>query len=131
MIVAIHRSERVRKGGGFEQVETFVGRVLGRVYEEATGRGSSVEQITEPGIVHVEPRFGFICETEMSEVDPATGDALDPEVRIPTDIRAGAHVEDTFDHPTRGHFKISAILPREDEGVLWGLAATVELVKDR
>lgn len=132
--VMITRVERVRQGGGFREETSHVGIVRGRVHQAATGARSERTEITTPGIVHVEERWGFICETEMQQVNAETGDPVleaGTPVMIPTEIRAGAHVVDSFTDPTTGtKYSIRSVAPCMDENVVWGWQATLEAVKD-
>lgn len=125
----IQRTERVRKGGGFEELTFYVGLVRGRLHQEASGRAGAEESISTPGILHHEARWGFICATTMQEVDPETGALIAGAPLIETDIQAGAHVTDSFEHERHGTVTITSVYPREDLGVVWGWGAAAEITR--
>lgn len=127
--VAIFREERVREGGGFRDVKEYVGLVHGRLYQESTGRAGGEESTTIPGTLHTEARWGFVCMPTMLPVDDETGELVEDGEPIDTDIRAGAHVTDSFEHPRFGRYKITSVYPREDLGTVWGWAASVEVYR--
>lgn len=125
----IHRTERIREGGGFREVKQYVGLVRGRLYQEASGRAGAEETTTVPGTLHTEARWGFVCMPTMLPVDPETGVVVPAVEPIDTEIRSGAHVTDRFEHPRFGTYKITSVYPREDAGVVWGWGASVEVDK--
>lgn len=116
--ITITRTEKVREGGGFRDVETTVGTVRARLYQEATGRsGSDVLQSTA-GLKEIDARWGLLLPPEMTAPNGST---------IPTALRAGPNVLDTFE-TVLGKFEVLAVYPRQDQGEVWGWAATLQKV---
>lgn len=116
--VTITRVEKVREAGGFRNVETEVGTIRGRLYQEATGRTMGDEATTTAGKIGQDARWGLLCPAEMTAPDGST---------VPTQLRFGPNVQDSFETPL-GDFEVIAVYPRQDEGEIWGWAATVQRI---
>lgn len=127
--VLIWREERVESDGGFRQEEQYVGILRGRLYQETTGRsGKAALEITTPGLILRNERWGLMVPLRMRAVDPETGVPVDPEEWIDAELRDGPHVTDQFDAQGR-HFEISKVWPRMDGGVTWGYVCELEEIE--
>jgi hypothetical protein len=116
--VTITRVEKIREGGGFNNVTSTVGTIRARLYQEATGRQGGEEGTSTAGKIGTDARWGLLCPAEMTAPGGAT---------IPTELRFGPNVQDSFETPL-GRFEITAVYPRQDEGEIWGWQATVQRI---
>lgn len=115
--------------GGKQKVKAFAGLIHGRLYQQSSTRQPNQVVISDAGVKQEDQTFGFVCEAEMKQVDPVTGDDVlvgGEPVLIPTVLRAGPNVDDYFDTEF-GTFHVTAVYPRQTDGVIWGWDTFLEI----
>lgn len=123
--VLLTREETIADGfGGKQKVKTFVGLIHGRLYQQSSTRRPQVV-VSDAGIKQEDETWGFVCEAEMRQVD-AAGVAIPGAALIPAVLRAGPNVDDFF-ATEFGTFHVTAVYPRQTEGVIWGWDTFLEI----
>lgn len=104
--ITIERTERLDRGGYYENVASTVGPFVVRLFQH--GRRSPVVVSDRAGEKHIEPQWGLIADHTA-------------------DIRAGPDVTDEFT-AQGGRWRVTAVYPRYIAGQLVGIRADVERV---
>lgn len=105
--ITITRTERLDRGGYYEQVTRQVGPFRVRIVQ--WGRRSPVLVADRAGEKMVQPQWGLIAEHTA-------------------DIRAGPNVTDEFTTPDGRRWRVAGVYPRYVAGQLVGLRADLEQV---
>ncbi len=105
--ITIQRTEKVDKGGYFDEIESEHGYYTVRVFQ----KGSRIPQevSTLAGTKQVEAAWGLLADHEA-------------------DIKAGANVLDEFEVPGMGKFQVLAVYPQIVQGQVVGYQADLEKV---
>lgn len=105
--ITIQRNEKVRSGGGFEEVKSVAGPMMVRIF--TGGAGDAVKSDT-------------IGTKEISRVYRLLADES-------ADIKAAPDVIDIFEAENYGTFKVTAVHPQIVRGVVCGYQVDIERVK--
>lgn len=106
-VISVGRTEKVRQGGGYNDVTTTVGPFTVRLFMYAVGIIGN-EDVSVGGIQQRD-RWSILADHT-------------------SDIRASTNVIDTFEIPNIGHFRVKAVYPQMINGQLVGIQANVEKV---
>ncbi len=105
--ITINRTEKIDKGGYFEETKTEVGPFVVRLYQQ--GSGVPQEVSTLAGTKQVDGAWGMLADWQA-------------------DIKAGASVLDKFTAPGLGVFQVLEVYQQVVNGELVGCQAVLERV---
>jgi len=105
--ITINRTEKIDKGGYFEETKTEVGPFVVRLYQQ--GSGVPQEVSTLAGTKQVDGAWGMLADWQA-------------------DIKAGPNVLDEFDVPGVGRFQTLEVYPQVVKGELVGYQVALEKV---
>ncbi|OJF16985.1 MAG: hypothetical protein A6D91_04695 [Bacillaceae bacterium G1] len=105
--ILIQRTQRVDKGGYFEEETREVGPFVVRIYQ--TTRHAPVTVDTLGGAKQLDRGWGLLADENA-------------------DIQAGANVKDEFNVEGIGRFQVVAVYPQVVQGVVVGYQADLEKV---
>jgi hypothetical protein len=106
--ITIQRTEKIRAGGGFDELQSTVGPMTVRIYQEGT-RGDTIKSDTI-GTKKVSSIYALLADEKA-------------------DIQAGPNVIDRFQAEPHGSFQVKAVHPQIVKGVVCGYQADIERVK--
>jgi hypothetical protein len=105
--ITIQRTKKVDMGGYFDEVKSEHGPYTVRIFME--GMRIPREVSTLAGTKQVDKGWGMLADYQA-------------------DIKDGANVQDEFDVPGLGHFRILAVYPQVVQGQIVGYQADLEKV---
>lgn len=105
--ITVQRTEKVDRGGCFDEVTTQRGPFTVRIFQQASRIPQEISTLA--GTKQVDTKWGMVADYQA-------------------DLRAGPNVKDEFDVPL-GHFLVVAIYPQVVLGQVVGYQADLERVK--
>ncbi|MBO8169343.1 MAG: hypothetical protein H0Z35_09200 [Thermoanaerobacteraceae bacterium] len=105
--ITVQRTEKVDMGGYFKEQPSTVGPLTVRIFPQ--GNRIPQEISTLAGTKQVDKSWGLLADYQA-------------------DIKAGPNVQDEFDVPGLGHFRVIAVYPQVVQGQLVGYQADLEKV---
>lgn len=105
--IIIQRTEKMDKGGYFEEIESEVGPFVVRIYQYGTWVPQEVNTLA--GTKQVDRTWGMLADWQA-------------------DIKAGSNVLDEFDVPGVGRFQTLEVYPQVVKGELVGYQVALEKV---
>jgi len=106
--ITIQRTEKIRSGGGFNELQSTVGPMTVRIFQQGFGR-DAVKSDTI-GTKEVSGMYTLLADAEA-------------------DIQAGPNIIDRFQVENYGSFQVKAVYPQITKGVVCGYQADIEKVK--
>ncbi|NPV52212.1 MAG: hypothetical protein HPY71_01660 [Firmicutes bacterium] len=107
VLITVKRTEKVDKGGYFDEVKSTVGPFAVRIFVDGGRMPQEVSGLA--GTKQVDRGWGLIADYQA-------------------DLRAGPDVQDEFDVPGLGHFVVKAVYPQVVQGQVVGMQADLEKV---
>lgn len=105
--ITINRTEKIDKGGYFEEVKTEVGPLTVRLYQQKSGVPQDVSTLA--GTKQVDGAWGMLADWQA-------------------DIKAGPTVLDEFEVPGMGQFQVLEVYPQIINDELVGYQVALEKV---
>lgn len=105
--ITINRTEKASQGGGFGEVKSEVGPLTVRIFQQASGVPQEVSTLA--GVKLVDGAWGLLADSEA-------------------DVRAGANVQDEFEVPGLGRFRVVGVYAQVMRGKPVGYQAVLERV---
>ncbi len=105
--IIIQRTEKMDKGGYFEEIESEVGPFTVRIYQYGTWAPQEVSTLA--GTKQVDRTWGMLMDYEA-------------------DVKAGSNVLDEFEVPGLGKFQVLEVYPQKVKGEIVGYQAVLEKV---
>lgn len=105
--ITINRTEKIDRGGYFEEEQKEVGPFTVRIYQYGTWAPQEVSNLA--GTKHVDKTWGMLMSHEA-------------------DVKAGSNVLDEFEVPGMGKFHVLEVYPQVVKGKIVGYQTTLEKV---
>ena len=105
--IIIQRTEKMDKGGYFEEIESEVGPFVVRIYQYGTWVPQEVSTLA--GTKQVDRTWGMLMDYEA-------------------DVKAGSNVLDEFEVPGMGRFQVLEVYPQKVKGKIVGYQVILEKV---
>ena len=105
--IIIQRTEKMDKGGYFEEIESEVGPFVVRIYQYGTWVPQDVSTLA--GTKQVDRTWGMLMDYEA-------------------DVKAGSNVRDEFEVPGMGRFQVLEVYPQKVKGKIVGYQVVLEKV---
>ena len=107
VVITIQRTEKIRSGGGFNEVESTIGPFTVRIYNKAGQLPKDTHSLA--GTKKTEVAWGLLADHAA-------------------DIKANSNVTDEFDVSGLGHFVVVGVFPQLVNGEIVGYQADLERV---
>lgn len=105
--ITIQRTQKIRSGGGYNEIESTVGPFTVRLY---IGSQKLSEKVTSlAGTKKTDPAWGLLADHNA-------------------DIKSDPNIIDEFDVPVLGHFIVVTVFPQTVNGEIVGYQADLERV---